>query len=70
MFHLQDVHLVGDGLGSVFGREWRTELSDDLTAIADGRDVVDGDTCLGIACGLDSFVDVVAPHAFSAVLGQ
>ena len=68
--HFEDVLFGGNGVGGVVGREGRGELGDDFAAVADVGDVVDGHACLCVACCLDGFVHVMAPHAASAMTGQ
>ena len=68
--HFELVYFVGDGFWGVVGREGSAELGNDLACVADGSDVVDGDTGLCFAGSLHGFVDVMSPHAFSSVLGQ
>ncbi len=68
--HFEDVFFLGNGVGGVVGSEGCGELCDDLPAVADVGDVVDGHTGLSVACCLNCFVHVMAPHAASAVTGQ
>ena len=69
MSHFQYVHFVGNGIGCVIGCEGGAELCNDFAAVADGRNVVDGDAGLCVAGSLHGFVNMMPPHAFAAVAG-
>lgn len=69
MLHFEDMDLVGDGIGGIIGADRGTELGDDLAAVADGADIVDGDARLGVASRLDGLMDMVAPHPLPTMLG-
>ena len=60
----------GDVVGGVVGGEGYLVLGDDLAGIADGGYPVDGHAGLCFACFLYGLMNVVAPHAFAAILGQ
>ena len=70
MLHLQLVFFFCNVVGTVRWEKWGAELSDNLSAIADRTNPMNGEASLGFASSLHRFVYMVSVHALAAELRQ
>ena len=68
ILHFELVLLLSNVVDSILGGKCHTVLGYNLARITDRRDIVDGHARLRLSCSLNSFVDMMPPHALSSIL--
>ena len=61
---------LGNVVDCIIGRQSHTELGDDFASVANRRDIMNGHSRLCLASRLHGLVNMMAPHALAAILGQ